>query len=59
MSNRTNRRRSPRQLELGEKQQRTPIWTTLPERIRLEVVELIARLLRNAAAAASEEDGDE
>ena len=52
------RRKKPtRQLTLAEQDQETPLWSTLPEESRREVVTLLARLLRNEAG--TEEVGDE
>lgn len=46
-----------RQLALTEARQSIPQWAALPEDCRREVVELLAKLLRNEALA--EEAGDE
>ena len=55
---RSRRRRRPRQLVLTEQDQQVPQWATLPEEIRREIVELLAKLLR-AGSAAGEGDDDE
>jgi len=54
---RTRSKGKARQLQLAERGQRAPQWASLPEECRREVLELLARLLRNEAIA--EEVGDE
>jgi hypothetical protein len=54
------RRRTPsaRQLALMEAKLRVPHWTMLPEECRREVIELLARLLRNEAVVSEEADDE-
>jgi hypothetical protein len=51
-------KRKTRQLALTERDQRTPLWATLPEECRRQIVELLVRLVRNELAV-GEEAGDE
>jgi hypothetical protein len=46
-----------RQLDLTEMARNTPQWSALPEECRREVIELLAKLVRNEVAG--EEKGDE
>jgi len=53
-----NRRRTARQMALPEQGAKAPVWSTVPEESRREVVELLMELLRSVAVN-DEEDGDE
>jgi hypothetical protein len=51
-------KRKPRQLALTEQGQETPVWATLPEECRRQVVELLAKLLQSEVVGDVEVDDE-